>query len=170
MNQSTKNEPSTGKDQVIHKSVTIHAPTTRVWAALTEPALMQRWMAESEIEILTDWQVGSPILIRGVLHKVKFENRGQVLRFEPEKRLQYTHLSSLSHLPDQIEHHTLFEFRLTPLLDQTDLSLTVSNCVSDAIYHHLAFYWPVALNMLRKLVEDSALRSPYTIVLPTDPQ
>ena len=157
MTQPTEHELSSNAGQIIHKSVTIHAPTARVWAALTEPALMQRWMAETEIEILTNWQVGSPILIRGVLHKVKFENRGQVLHFEPEQVLQYTHLSSLSHLPDQLENHAIFEFRLTSLTDQTNLSLTVSNCASDAIYHHLAFYWHVALAMLRKRIEDSEL-------------
>ena len=140
----------------ITKTITINAAPAAVWAALTEPALMQQWMAEEKIEILTDWQIGHPLVIRGHLHRVKFENRGQVVQFQPERLLQYTHASSLSRLPDEPSSYTTFEFRLAPVAAQTTLTLAVWNFPTEAIYKHLAFYWPVALGMVKKLVEQPA--------------
>lgn len=140
-------------DKCITKTITINAPPATVWAALTEPAIMQQWMAEEEIEILTNWQIGQPMLIRGHLHRIKFENKGQVLQYQPERLLQYTHLSSLSRLPDEPASYTILAFRLAPSTAQTALTLTVWNFPTETIYKHLAFYWPVALAMAKKLIE-----------------
>ncbi len=121
----------------VRKTIRIGAPTANVWAALTVPALMQRWIAETPIEILTDWQVGHPFLIRGHLHGdgMRFEARGQVLQFEPEQVLEYSHLSSLSRLPDEPPSYALIEFRLTAVDDkQTDVVLTLRNFPTKAIW------------------------------------
>lgn len=144
-------------DKRITKTITINASPTTVWAALTEPAIMQQWMAEEKIEILTDWQIGHPMVIRGHLHRIKFENKGQVLQFQPEQLLQYTHLSSLSRLPDAPASYTIIEFRLAPSATQTALTLTVWNFPTETIYKHLAFYWPVALEMAKKLIEKQGV-------------
>ena len=111
-------------------------------------------MYDTEINIITDWNVGSPILIRGRLHRIKFENKGVVLQFEPEKILQYSHLSSLSRLPDKRENYSVLEFRLAPINNQTSLTLTLSNFPTETIYKHLAFYWNVALEVLKKMIEE----------------
>jgi uncharacterized protein YndB with AHSA1/START domain len=140
------------------KTVHINAPTAKVWDALTNPALMKKWMSETEseteIDIVTDWEVGSPILIRGRLHRVKFENKGTVLQFEPEKVLQYSHLSSISRLPDKPENYALFEFRLASINNQTTLTVNVSNFPTKVIYKHLAFYWNAAPEVLKRLIEE----------------
>lgn len=140
-------------DKRITKTITINASAATVWAALTEPAIMQQWMAEGEIEILTDWQIGQPMVIRGHLHRVKFENKGQVLQFQPQQLLQYTHLSSLSRLPDVPSSYTVIAFHLAPMAMQTAVTLTVWNFPTETIYKHFAFYWPVALTVAKKLIE-----------------
>ena len=88
---------------VIENSATIHAPPSEVWRALTDPDLMKQWMAEPEmrIGIITDWKVGSPIIVKGRHNNVDFENKGTVLHFEPNSILRYSHLSSVSRLPDK---------------------------------------------------------------------
>src|SRR5687767_10207996 len=100
MAKQTDIDPSSISDKIFHKTIHINAPISKVWETLTTPELMKKWMFEKEIEILTDWTVGSPILIRGHLERMKFENKGRFLQFEPEKILRYSHLSSLSRLPD----------------------------------------------------------------------
>src|SRR6266498_4554712 len=91
--------------KIFNKTISINAPISKVWDTLITPELMKKWMSETEINIITDWNIGSPILIGGHLHGIKFENKGKVLQFEPEKILQYSHLSSLSRLPDKSENY-----------------------------------------------------------------
>ena len=144
--------PTSGKtfDKIIH----INAPTSKVWETLTNPELMKKWMFETEINIITDWKVGTPIVIRGNLNGKNFENKGTVLQFELEKTLQYNHLSSLSRLPDKPENYSVLEFRLAPIENQTTLTLTLRNFPTESIYKHLAFYWNVTLEILKRMIEE----------------
>jgi uncharacterized protein YndB with AHSA1/START domain len=150
--QTNTDPPSTDGD-IVQKTVHINAPTSVVWETLTNPELMKKWMSETEINILTDWKVGSPLVIRGLLHRVKFENKGTVLQFEPEKILRYTHLSSLSRLPDQPENYTILAFSLTAINRQTKLAFTAGNFPAESIYKHFRFYWNVTLEILKKMIE-----------------
>lgn len=117
---------------------------------------MKKWMIADgmEINISTDWKVGSPMVIHGNMSGKNFENHGTVLQFEPEKTLEYSHLSSTSRLPDQLESYSIIEFSLQPLQDLTILTLTVSNFPTESIYKHLAFYWNVTLEVLKRKMEN----------------
>jgi len=141
--------------KIFNKVVNIHAPTPQVWQVLTTPELMKKWMMpDIEISIITDWKIGSPIIIRGTMNGKNFENNGAVIQFEPEKILQYSHLSSISRLPDRPESYCLVEFRLQPIDNETVLTLTLSNFPTQSIYQHLAFYWNVTLEVLKKMIEE----------------
>jgi len=139
---------------IFNKTIHINTPASRVWDALTNPESMQKWMSETRIDIVTDWKVGNPIVIRGNLNGKNFENNGTVLQFEIEKILRYDHLSSLSRLPDKPENYSVLEFRLVPMEDQTTLTLTLSNFPTETIYKHLAFYWNVTLEILKRMIEE----------------
>ncbi len=141
------------KEIYFSKTIIIEAPAAKVWAALTDTELMKQWMSETPIEIVTDWKIGSPVIIRGALYKKGFENRGTVLAFVPGERLMYTHLSSLSRLPDSPESYTVFDFLLEPMETSTLLVLTIHNFPTDTIYNHLAFYWNVTMELLKKFIE-----------------
>ena len=139
---------------VVERTVAISAPPSAVWNALTRPELMKQWMGEPEmrLEIVTDWSVESPITIRG-FHHVRFENTGTVLQVEPDGVLRYTHLSSVSRLPDAPEHYSIIEFRLEAVQDQTALTLTLGNFPTETIRKHLDFYWRTTLEILKRFVE-----------------
>ena len=153
MTKQTDTYSSSTNGNIVSKTIHINAPTSVVWETLTNSGLMKKWMSETEINILTDWRVGNPIIIRGSLHRVKFENKGTVLQFEREKILQYTHLSSLSRLPDKPENYTILEFSLTPFNNQTRLIFTASNFPTESIYKHFSFYWNVTLEILKRMIE-----------------
>ena len=142
--------------KIFNKAVNINAPTSQVWHILTTPELMKKWMISDDIEINinTDWKVGSPMVIRGNMNGKNFENNGTVLQFETEKTLRYSHLSSISRLPDQPESYSIVEFRLQPIENQTILTLTLSNFPTESIYKHLAFYWNVTLEVLKRMIEN----------------
>ena len=146
-----------------NNSIIINAKPATVWEALTDPQLMAKWMAETEIEIITGWHVGSSIIIQGDLHGIPFENTGHVLQFEPEKLLRYSHLSSLSNLPDEIESYSVIEFSLQPKGKETVLTVTLNNFPTDAIYMHLVFYWSVTLEMLKEFIERYETKLPPNI-------
>lgn len=146
--------PHHPEQESFEQSITIGASAERVWEYLTRPELIKTWMAwpEMGLEIETDWVIGSPIVMRG-FHHVRFENRGTVLEFVPASRLAYTHLSSLSRLPDVSESYSLLEFFLKSEGGATALNLRVSGFPTSSILKHLQFYWGGAMVELRRTVE-----------------
>jgi uncharacterized protein YndB with AHSA1/START domain len=141
---------------VFRKTVIIQAPQSQVWLSLTAPAEMQAWMAQADLRIETNWAIGGPFLIRGDLHGLPFENKGTVLAFQPETLLRYTHLSSVSHLPDIAESYAQIEFKLESIdKNQTRLTVEVSRAPTQVIHKHLAYYWNVTLEVLKRRLEGS---------------
>jgi hypothetical protein len=114
---------------------------------------MKQWMLHDEIEIITDWKVNSSIIIRGNLHGHLFVNTGTVMHFEPLQHLAYTHLSSISELPDVPGSYTTLDFTLEAVDNETKLTITCSNFPTESIYKHLLFYWNGTLGILKKLLE-----------------
>lgn len=150
----TEAAPWAPESVVVNKRVEIGAPPAKVWAALTIPELMRQWMFETKLDILTDWAPGGPIIIRGKSNGARFENTGTVLQFEPEKVLEYSHLSSASRLPDVPASYSSIEFRLAALAEgRTELTLTLKNFPTEIIYKHLAYYWTVTLGIIKRRVE-----------------
>jgi hypothetical protein len=135
-------------------SIIINAPIEHVWDSLTDIEQMKAWMGEPEmaLEINTDWVVGSPIVVRGV-HHASFKNIGMVLAFEPSTCHAYTHLSSLSRLPDEPSSYTTLEFRIAMANDATFLELKASDFPTTSIFKHLEFYWGGTLEILKRHIE-----------------
>jgi uncharacterized protein YndB with AHSA1/START domain len=141
------------KESIFEKTIIIQAQPSIVWGALTNQESMKKWMFETAIDIVTDWQVGNPFLIHGNLHSTYFENKGTVLQFKKEEVLEYSHLNSLSALPDEPANYSTVAFRLTPIENQTSLTLTLRNFPTEEIYKHLVFYWNVTMEILKKWIE-----------------
>jgi uncharacterized protein YndB with AHSA1/START domain len=142
---------------VVENSATINAPPSEVWRALTDPDLMKQWMAEPEmgVEVVTDWKVGSPIIVKGH-HNGDFENKGTVLHFEPNSILRHSHLSSISRLPDEAENYTIIEFRLARTEENsTSLNVRISNFPSESIFKHWEFYWRVTIEVVKRFIEST---------------
>lgn len=143
-------------DTIIDKNIVINALVGDVWQALTDPAFMVKWMGEADfdLKVTTNWEIGAPFIIKG-FHHLKFENKGIVLEFLPERLLSYNFLSSLSRLPDIKENHTMVRFTLTAVELHTSLQLTITNFPTLTIYQHLNFYWNTTLVILKRTIESS---------------
>ena len=76
----------------------IRAPRSKVWQALTDPDQIQKYMFGSRVE--TDWKPGSTIVWKGEYEGKKYEDKGEILEVENERRLKMTHFSPLSGEPD----------------------------------------------------------------------
>jgi uncharacterized protein YndB with AHSA1/START domain len=132
----------------------IDAPAPLVWDSLVHTEKMKVWMGvpEMEIEIETDWKVGNPMVVSGI-HHLRFRNIGVVLAFKHVERLSYTHLSSLSRLPDEPGNFTTLTFSLTPQGEATSLTLVVTGFPTVSIFKHLQFYWAGTLGVLKQFAE-----------------
>ena len=139
----------------VERTISINAPHAKVWEYLTDPNLMKKWMGDHEmnIEISTDWVVGNPVLIKG-FHHVNFENKGIVLQFDPQKMIQYTHLSSISRLTDRNENYCIITFLLKADKEYTLLTIRIENFPTESIYKHMNFYWQGTATVLKNFIEQ----------------
>jgi len=125
-------------------------------------------MAEPEmgVEIFTDWKVGGPIIVTGHHNNVDFENKGTVLQFEPNSILRYSHLSSISRLPDRAESYTVIEFWLVRTAENsTSLTIRTFNFPSESIFKHWEFYWRVTIEVVKQFIESSQQQT--TVPIPS---
>lgn len=99
--------------------VTISAPARKVWLALTVPDLVKQWQYGSDL--LTTWEVGTPIIFRNEWNGHVFEQKGSVLEFVPESRLKYSLFFPHPDLQDLPEHCFFMTYELTAREDATFL-------------------------------------------------
>lgn len=141
--------------EIFTTSITIDAPPSKVWMALTNTEQMVKWMGEPgmNLEIHTDWKINSPVLIR-FFHHIQSENKGYVLEYDKEKRLSYTLLSSTSRLADVADNYSVLVFTLTHVDSHTLLTLHISNFPTETIRKHLEFYWRTTVLKIKKFTEE----------------
>lgn len=101
---------------------TAAAPIEAVWRAATEKTGAMFMGADVD----TDWRVGRPITFKGEWKGKRFEDHGEVTRFEPTRRLAFTHFSPMSGKPGAPENYNLVEIELAPAGDGTQITLTRS--------------------------------------------
>lgn len=147
--------PESATPERFTETALIAAPVAAVWGSLTSGECMSEWMGDPsmDIQVIVDWRVGGRFVVRGVHHE-PFENVGVLLAFEPMKRLAYSHLSSLSGLPEQPSSYTTLEFVMETEGDRTLLSLAVAGFPTASIYHHLRFYWAGTIEIFKQYVES----------------
>lgn len=81
-----------------------------VWEALTRADIVKRYFFGTELH--TTWEVGSPIRFVGEWEGVAYEDKGEVLKFEPYREIKYNYWSSMSGLADLPEHYTIITYTL----------------------------------------------------------
>src|ERR1700674_335292 len=93
-------------------STTTSASPKKVWEALTTPAKLKQYFFGADVE--SDWKVGSPIRMKGEYKGKSYEDKGEIIAFEPMKRLSFSHWSALSGALDKPENYHLVTFGLAP--------------------------------------------------------
>ncbi len=135
-------------------SAEISAPVARVWAALTDPALVKQYFFGTEL--VTDWQVGHRIAFRGVWEGKTYEDGGTVLVFEPLQRFVYTYWSNFSGLPDTPANRQTIEQRAQEQDGKTTVTIVQDNVPNEESREHSSANWAMVLGGLKDLVEAGA--------------
>lgn len=137
---------------VAQATVTIQAPASRVWEALTEPKLIKQYFFGSDI--VTDWKVGSPISYRGEWQGRGYEDKGEIVAVDAGKRLVTTHWSPLSGVPDTPENYHTVTYLLSEQDGSTDVTILQDNNASEEEKMHSEQNWQMVLAGLKDLVES----------------
>ncbi len=133
-------------------AVDVDASRERVWDALTDPAQISAYMDGSQVE--TDWVVGSPIVWRGEYEGRSYEDKGEVLAFDPPQRLSVTHYSPLAGEEDAPEnYHTLVYSLSEADGGGTHLEFTQDGCDSAEQAEQFSKNWQQMLDGMKESVE-----------------
>jgi len=109
--------------------------------------------------VQTDWEVGSPITFRGEWNGQTFEDKGEIVTFEPERELAYSHFSPMTGKPDEPENYHLVDITLGGDDGTTTVTLEQSNLtggVTEEDREHRAVFeqnWQDMLDKLRSTTE-----------------
>ena len=101
------------------------AERREVWRALVTPDAIKKWMFGAHVR--SDWEVGSRITWSGEYKGKKFEDKGEILQFDPPNTLSYSHFSPMSGKPDTPENYHTVTIRLSESGGTTKVTLTQDN-------------------------------------------
>ena len=132
-------------------SITIHAPVSKAWQALIDPAQIKQYLFGTDT--LSDWRVGSRITYKGVWQGKEYEDGGTILQLVPGKIFQSTYWSSMSGTEDKPENYATVTYELAKKEGGTLISLTQDNCKTEEQKKHLEENWGMVLQGLKKVAE-----------------
>jgi uncharacterized protein YndB with AHSA1/START domain len=138
-------------DYVATAETEIDAPRDKVWTALTDPQQIKEYMFGSEV--VTDWKQGSPIVWKGEYEGNKYEDKGEIVEIEPERRLKVTHFSPLSGQEDRPENYHTLLYELEERGGRTRVSLSQENNASKEAAEHSQANWEKMLAGLKQVAE-----------------
>ncbi len=132
-------------------TTTIHAPASKVWQALVNPEIIKQYLFNTNV--ISDWKEGSPIFYRGEWQGKAFEDKGKILKIEPEKTLVSTHWSPLSGVPDTPENYHTVAYTLSDKGDSTQVTIAQDNNASEEEKEHSEQNWRAVLAGMKNLLE-----------------
>lgn len=138
-------------DHLARASVHIDAPASKVWAALTDPAQIKRFLFGAEVH--TDWKPGSPISFTGSYQGKAYVDKGQIVECVPEDRLVHTYWSSMADEPDLPENHKVVSYTLQDDGHGTRLTLTQDHNATEDARRHSEQNWRKVLEGVKKAAE-----------------
>jgi uncharacterized protein YndB with AHSA1/START domain len=143
-----KQVPPTLQKKQVKVSVTIDAPASRVWQALTDPAIIKQYFFGTEAK--SDWKEGSSLTYTGEWKGQTYEDKGIILKTDLNKIFQHTYWSSIAGLEDVPENYITVTYHLEGNDQQTELTVTQDKCIDEQEAKEL---WKTVLDNLRKTVE-----------------
>ncbi len=135
----------------LETQIAIAAPVEEVWAALTKPELVKQYFFGTDL--VTNWQVGSPIFFRGEWDGTKYEDKGTVLLYDPLNSLRYSYLSSWSNLADEPGNYANITYALHEEGGVTVLTVTQDKIEDEEKRAHSEQNWQMVFDGMKKMLE-----------------
>ncbi|MBC7384232.1 MAG: SRPBCC domain-containing protein [Bacteroidia bacterium] len=149
------------KELIISNSISINAPVSVVWDALTNPEKTKKYMFGCET--VSDWQQGSSLLWKGTHEGQEMVFvKGSIASIEPARFLAYTTIDPNSALEDLPENYLTVTYTLASQDGQTLLTVTQGDYlkVGDGERRYKEAFnggegWNPILIEIKKLVEKN---------------
>lgn len=139
------------KNLIVSKTVQINSPRETVWRVLTQPEYVKQYLYGAEL--LTDWQVGSPVIFRGEFEGYAWQDKGTVLAWEPPAQLAYSYYSGSCGLDDRPEHYAKVTCELGEMAGATVLSVRQQGYPSEESRNSSDAGWDGVLAQIKALAE-----------------
>lgn len=133
------------------QSITIAAPRSKVWEAITKPELVKQYFFGTNIE--STWKKGAAIRFTGEWEGKPYEDKGVIVEIEKDKLLKYNYYSSWSGKPDVPENYQLVTYRLNDMGGNTEYVVEQEGIETEEAARHSEQNWAGILQELRKLLE-----------------
>ena len=138
-------------DFVAKVSVSVASAKSKVWNALIDPQVVARYMFGATV--VSSWKEGDPIVWKGEWKGKPFEDKGIVLRIEPDRVLSYSHFSPLGGKPDVPENYHTVTIEVSEHNGTTLVQLSQDGNPTDEARAHSEQNWRTMLEGLKKTVE-----------------
>jgi uncharacterized protein YndB with AHSA1/START domain len=132
-------------------AITIDAPASKVWDAITQPDLMKQYL--NDTDAISDWQTGSNARWRHEWEGKSYEDKGIVLEADPHKLLKLSYLPALGELPDLPENYQQITVYLEETNGSTRFSIQIENIRDDFFSKHVAEFWGEILHNMKQVIE-----------------
>ena len=118
---------------------------------MVNPEIIKQYLFNTEV--ISEWKEGSSIIYKGEWQGKAFEDKGKILKIEPEKMLMSTHWSPLSGVPDTPENYHTVTYTLSPKGDSIEVTITQDNNSTEEEKEHSEQNWRTVLAGMKKLLE-----------------
>lgn len=135
----------------VKTNITIDAPVSKVWHALTDPAMIKEYLFGTKTE--TNWEKGSSITYSGEWEGKAYTDKGTIINIVPEKLLHTTYFSGNSNKEDKPENYANVIYELDFEDGHTMVTLTQDNIADEAELEHLKKNWNMVLSSMKRLLE-----------------
>lgn len=136
----------------VEKSIVINASKTKIWKALTDPALIKEYLFGTET--ITDWKVGSDLLFQGEWQGQTYKDKGHILDILPESVLSYDYWSGFSGMADVPENYSIVTYNLTEEMGGVRLSVRQQGFANEESWKHSEAGWKEVLGKIKEIAES----------------
>jgi uncharacterized protein YndB with AHSA1/START domain len=133
------------------QSITIAAPRSKVWDAITKPELVKQYFFGTNVE--STYKKGSPIRFTGEWEGKAYEDKGTILDIQEGKLLKYNYWSSFSGKPDAPENYNVITYKLVEMGGNTEYIVEQEGLETEDAARHSEQNWASVMDGLRKLLE-----------------
>lgn len=139
------------RDLTVSVSGHIAATKAQVWDALVNPDKIAQYLFGTKTE--STWEIGSPITFTGSYDGQEYMDKGEIVNFEPEAKLEYTYLSSFSGLEDEDENYSLVAFHISGTDGDVTLTIHQLGFASEEAQQHSSQAWSAVLDGIKQIAE-----------------